>query len=339
LRKEGVMKKLTLSSKHFIHDEKGSTIVIVALVFTALIIIAALVIDIGIAYNKTAEIENAADAAALAAGKLLPVDTEDAVKVSAIKNKAIEYAVKNGITTLQSNDIELLNIVDGFYTQLQINIPLHMETSFAKIIGVDFLDVTRSAKVKITPCKKVDDAVPLSIEKTKMDTYLANGQTTHLALKYGAGEGTTGFFGAIDLDGVKGGGANDYELWLAFGYTSMLSAGEQLYPVEAGNMAGPTNDALTIRYNGCTHFPDSGGCTIDHYSTNCTRVVKTPVIEYDGSKNARICGFAAFVLEPFTSSGYIYGSFIKLVVSGEESDTVQVGDALDYGMYNVRLTD
>jgi hypothetical protein len=64
-----------------------------------------------------------------------------------------------------------------------------------------------------------------------------------------------------------------------------------------------------------------------------------PVIEYDGSKNARIRGFAAFVLEPLTTSGYIYGSFVKMVVPGSPSETVEAGDVLDYGLYNVKLSD
>lgn len=332
------MNKILLFVKHFKHDEEGATIVIIAFAFTALSIIAALVIDIGIAYYKTAEIENAADAAALAAGQLLPVDITDTAQISIIKNKALEYAVKNGVTDLQTSDIELQNIVNGYYTKLSINIPLHMETSFARIIGVDSLDVTRNAKVEITPCEKVDGVVPLSIEKSKMETFLQSGNTTHVALKYGGGDGTVGAYGAIDLDGVKSGGANDYELWLAFGYTKELSAGEQLFPVETGNMAGPTNSALSLRYNECTHFPNSGGCTIDHYNPNCPRVVKTPVIEYDSNHYVRIRGFAAFIIEPLSSSGYVYGSFIKLVVSGEESETVNVGDALDFGLYNLRLT-
>ena len=332
------MKKLFGSCKTLIHDEEGATIVIVAFSFTTLLIIAALVIDIGIAYYKSAEIENAADASALAAGQQLPVDANDSAAILRIKHKAIEYATKNGIANLRTSNVELIGLVNGYYTELNIAIDTHEQTSFAKVIGVDSLDLFRSAKVKITPTRKVSDAVPLSIDKTKMDAYLASGQTTHLALKFGGGGGSTGAFGAIDLDGVKGGGANDYEMWLAYGYTSELSVGEQLYPVESGNMASPTNSALNIRYNSCTHFTDSGGCTIDHYNVNCPRVVKAPVIEYDGSRNARIRGFAAFVLEPLSGSGYIYGSFVKMVVPGAPSETVEVGDVLDYGLYNVKLS-
>ena len=333
------MKRLLNKIKRSIFNEEGATIVIVALSFTFLTIIVALVVDIGIAYYKTAEIENAADASALAAGQQLPVKANDANAVANIKNKAIEYAQKNGIENLQASDIVLTNLVNGYYSQLTVNIPVHIETNFARIIGINSIDITRNAKVKITPIKKLDGVVPLSIDKAGLDYCLANNITTHLPLKFGGGAGTLGSFGGIDIDGVKGGGADDYALWLAYGYTSQLSAGEGMFPVEPGNMAGPTNSALTIRYNSCTHFPGSGGCTADHYVNKCLRVVKVPVIVYDASrKNVSICGFAAFVIEPLTDSGYIYGSFIKMTTQGVPSDTVNFGDALDFGVYTLKLT-
>jgi len=335
IEKESSMKHLFNYLKK---NEEGSTIIIVAFSVTLLTIIAALIIDLGIAYYKTAEVENAADAAALAAGQLLPVKVSDTNTITIVKNRAIEYAEKNGMMNMQFNNIELFNEVGGMYTQLKINIPIQIETSFAKIIGVKTLNITRSATVKITPCGKVADVVPLSIDKTKMDYYLANNQSTHLALKFGGGAGTQGAFGAIDLDGVKGGGANDYYSWLAFGFTGQLSAGEQLFPVETGTMAGPTNNALTLRYNECNHYQSSGGCTIDHFNPNCPRIVKAPVIEYDSKHYVQIRGFAAFILEPLTDSGYIYGSFIKMVVPGVPSEIINVGDVMDYGLYNVKLS-
>lgn len=334
------MKKLLSKIKRSIFNEEGATIIIVALSFTFLTIIVALVVDIGIAYYKTAEIQNAADASALAAGQQLPVLENDTNAILSIKNKAIEYAQKNGIENLQASDIELTNLVNGYFSQLTVNIPVHMETKFARIIGIDSIDITRNAKVKITPVKKLAGVVPLAIEKAGLDYCLANNITTHLPLKLGATDGVLGSFGAIDIDGVKGGGANDYALWLAYGYTTQLASGEGMFPVEPGNMAGPTNNALTIRYNSCTHFPESGGCTVDHYDNKCPRVVKVPVIVYDADrKNVSICGFAAFIIEPLTDSGYIYGSFIRITTQGGSSDTVNVGDALDFGVYTIKLTD
>ncbi|MHB1455139.1 MAG: TadE/TadG family type IV pilus assembly protein [Saccharofermentanales bacterium] len=62
------MGKLTQSLRRFRSEEKGSSIVIIALTFTILSVAAALVIDLGLAYYRTAELENASDAAVLAAG-------------------------------------------------------------------------------------------------------------------------------------------------------------------------------------------------------------------------------------------------------------------------------
>lgn len=323
--------------KRLIANESGSTVVIISLIFTALTVITALVVDVGIAYYRTAEVENAVDASALAAGQLLPVEVEDQSRIIEIKNRAVEYAVKNGINSLTTSNVELSNIIDGYYTQLDITIPETLKTTFAKVIGVNEFKITRNAKVELIPCKKVGDVVPLSITKTRLDLALQTNQTKHLALKFGGGDGDQGAYGAIDLDGVKSGGANDYSLWLLFGYTSSLSAGEQLYPVETGNMAGPTNTALIQRYNSCTHYQSEGGCTIDHYVSSCPRIIKTPVIEYDYKHDVKIRGFAAFMIEPFSAPGYVYGSFIKLVIPGVPSEEMLFGDALDYGLYNVKL--
>lgn len=331
------MKTFIEKMRHCIHDEKGASIIIVSLSMTFIMVVAALVVDIGLAYFKTTHLENAVDSAALAAGQLMPVNINDSEKINLVKIKAVEYAAKNGIANVQTSSVVLTGVVNGLYTQLSIDIPMQVETTLARIIGVNTINFSRNSKIKIAPCKKADNLVPLSIEKANMDYYIAHGQTTHLALKFGGGGGTVGAYGAIDLDGVRGGGANDYENWLANGFTSELSVGEQLYPVETGNMAGPTNQALMYRYGECTHFPESGGCVLGQYNINCPRVVKVPVIEYDSKHYVKIRGFAAFIIEPISQSGYIYGSFIKIIASGEPADDVNVGDPLDYGIYAIRL--
>ncbi len=73
--------------------------------------------------------------------------------------------------------------------------------------------------------------------------------------------------------------------------------GDDLYPVENGNMAGPTARSFNYRYNACTHFPGGGGCTAGQYEAHCPRLIKVPVIEYVSKNNVKIIGFAAFVLE------------------------------------------
>ena len=56
-------------TKH-IKDEDGASAIIVALMLVVLLGAAALVVDLGAAYSKSAKIQNTCDAAALASSKI-----------------------------------------------------------------------------------------------------------------------------------------------------------------------------------------------------------------------------------------------------------------------------
>ncbi|MHB8963783.1 MAG: TadE/TadG family type IV pilus assembly protein [Saccharofermentanales bacterium] len=333
------MGKLIRAIRRFGSEEKGSSLVIIALAFTILSVAAALVIDLGLAYYRTAELENATDAAALAAGQLLPVDITDTIKINAVKQTAIEYAAKNGVDDLTLENVLLQNPVNGFYTKITVNITTRVETSFAKVLGIHSIDITRDSKVKIAPVYKVYGAVPFAIKQDVLDYCIATGMTNNIALKFGGGSGLTGDYGVIDLDGVRSGGANDVELWLNYGFTSMLSSGESLYPVEPGTMDGLIETAVIDRYNSCTHFPNDGGCTTEHFVSDCPRVMTVPVVVALPNKYVKIVGFAAFVLEPIQDSGFVYGSLVQETISGIASGTSEVGDAGDYWLYSLILTE
>lgn len=329
-----IMKKVYINLKSIKDDESGSIVVIVAVAMTLVLALAALVLDFGLAYMKTAEIQNVADSAALSAGQKLPIPVNNDVKIADIKNCAIEYAMKNGVDDLSTDDVTLENIVSGNYTAIKVNIPATAELNFSRVIGFNNISINRTAKAVIQPCTKADGIVPLGVEIGKLNAAIASGQTTGIILKYGTGD--NGFYGAIDLDGVKGGGANDYSLWLAYGYTSTISVGEDLLPIESGNMSGPTNSAFWARYNQCTHYPGQGGCTKDHFVPTCPRVIKTIVYEIADKKYVDVKGFCAFILEGKVDDN-IKGSLIKFVTNGSPSHT-NAGSGTDYGLYNLGLS-
>ena len=331
------MKKFISKLKELKSSDNGSTIVIVALSFTLLLMITAVVIDLGVSYSKTAELQNASDAGSLAAAQLLPVETEDVLGVLEIKDTAIEYVQKNGIDDVTYENIILGDVINGSYTSVSVVLNQRVDTKLSSFIGIDFLDLSRDSKAIIAPTERVYGVVPFAVRKNVIEAHIANGVTENIALKFGGGSGITGDYGVIDLDGVQGGGANDIELWLNFGYTSQLKAGEDLYPIEPGNMAGPVNSAVQNRYNQCTHFQDDGGCDINHFEPGCPRVMTVPVVEDTEKKTVKIVGFAAFVLEPIFDSDFVYGSFVKMNTGGVASDLIGVGDELDYGYYNVML--
>lgn len=335
--------KLSRFMARFRLEERGESILIVALVMTALIGVTATVTDLGTAYVKTAQTQTAADAAALAAGMKLPIKSTDATALAQATATAREYLAKNGVDDPSSATVAFGDLSGGEYHLVSVTQPAVSETAFAKIFDIDEIAFQRMAEAKVVPCAALSDLVPLSISKDVLSGMIASGSTQHAILKYSpkSDEVSSGSFGAIDLDGVKGGGANDYVNWLANGYQAKLTIGTVL-PVESGNMSGPTYSGVVQRYNACTHYPSSGGCKAGQYVDDCPRVMKVAVIDYtDGShKYVRVVGFAAFVLEDYATysdKGCVVGSYVDMVNVGA-ADGDLTGTAPAFGVYSLVLS-
>ncbi|MEG1547262.1 MAG: pilus assembly protein TadG-related protein [Clostridia bacterium] len=324
-------------------EQTGETLIIVALALTALIGIAALVVDIGKAYVRTAELQSAADAAVMAAGLQLPVDANDAIALQQVRASAIEYLGKNGIDDTSGVEVYLDELKQGRYFRIGVRAQATTQMGFARIFGLKQITFARAAEARTIPCIMLSDVVPLSVKESVLEGLIASGATKHVVLKYGkkTDEVVGGSFGAIDLDGVKGGGANDYRSWLANGYQGNLSVGDTL-PVESGNMVGPTLSGISTRYNSCVHNKSCGGCNAEKYEPDCPRVMKVPVVRYTGcgNKYVEIVGFAAFVLEDYTtysSQGYVIGTYVDMVNVGAAGGDL-TGTAENYGVYSLTLS-
>ncbi|MBA4347360.1 MAG: hypothetical protein C0413_00705 [Clostridiales bacterium] len=305
--------------------------------------VAATVTDLGVAYVKTAQTQTAVDAAVLASGMTLPVKSGDTAAIAKTTAVAKEYLVKNGVTDTTNTTVTLGDLSGGSYYSVYVNQPASADTAFAKIFGINVITFQRDAKAKVVTCTALSDLVPLSIRQSVLEQIIAEGKSMHAILKYGLKDENVdnGAFGAIDLDGVKGGGANDYTNWLANGYQAKLTVGTVL-PIEPGNMTGPTYSGIVERYNACTHYASEGGCKITKYVDDCPRVMKISVIEYTDSSNkyVRIKGFAAFVLEDYSTyadKGCVIGSYANMVNIGS-ADGDLTGTKPAFGVYSLVLT-
>ncbi len=324
-------------------QERGDSLLIVALMMTALVGVTATATDLGMAYVKTAQTQTAVDAAALAAGMNLPIDADDTTKKAKTIDIAKEYLAKNGVENTDEAIITFGDYDHGAYYSIDVVQPSVSETAFARIFSIDEITFKREAEAKVVPCAALSDLVPLSIQEHVLEEMIEHDATEHVILKYGENtdEVENGSFGAVDLDGVKGGGANDYTSWLAYGYQDKLVIGTIL-PIEGGNMTGPTYAGIVERYNACTHFPSSGGCSLSNYSDDCPRVMKVPVIRYtdDSHKYVEVVGFAAFVLEDYTTyadEGCVIGSYVDMVNVGAVDGDL-TGTADSFGVYSLVLT-
>jgi Flp pilus assembly protein TadG len=320
-------------------NEDGSIIVIVALVMTVLLGMAALSLDIGSAYLQAGQLQKALDAAVYSVGRQLPVNINDEEAQNAIKDSAISYAALNGLEGLTRDDVFLEGVVSGTCTEIKVEATKTVNLNFARVLGFSNLDFTRSAKARLSPLSKATGVAPLGVTKSELQTRIENGDLTHVVLKYGTGGGTQSSFGALDLDG-KGGGASDYRLWLTHGYPGEICVGDILIE-ESGNMVGPTYQGFSARYDACTHYDaqiGGEGCTSEHYDPTCPRIIKCVVYTPWFFKTVVVEGFAAFLLESQTNDGYITGTFLNMVTPGTTS-----GEGLEvshyYGLSNLMLTE
>jgi len=131
--------------KKFIKDEEGSVTILVALMMTVLMGFAALSVDIGMLYNQKREVQNAADAAALAGAMSLP-------NTGIAKSIAISVAEKN---LLQNSSLETLTTsispiapYNGTSTEIEVTIKRKVKTIFAQVLGIADSEVSGRAVAK-----------------------------------------------------------------------------------------------------------------------------------------------------------------------------------------------
>lgn len=119
-----------------LHNEEGAIAVIMAFAMVVFLSLCALTIDLGMAYSKRSLLQNAIDSAVLAGAYQLP-DTALATA------EANEYIVKNGFT---ADDITIE--FDYSDTVIKIYGSTRIETSFAKVFTIDYIDVDATASAK-----------------------------------------------------------------------------------------------------------------------------------------------------------------------------------------------
>ena len=106
--------------------ESGQAMIIFALVFVALCGATGYAVDIGRIAVEKGELQNAADAAALAGAQDLPA-------VDIAKSTAMEYAALNGI---QASEASATTSLDGGSTRLEVVFTRTVPYTFARVFGL-----------------------------------------------------------------------------------------------------------------------------------------------------------------------------------------------------------
>lgn len=122
-------------------DDRGAVVIIVALFLLIFLTLVAFVVDFGRVYATNAQLQNAADAAALAAGANLDCQT---IGPAAARTAAETYAANNGVP--------LANQVITFPTNNQVTVRANetVTTTFGQLVGVRTIAATADATVTRT---------------------------------------------------------------------------------------------------------------------------------------------------------------------------------------------
>ena len=320
-------------------NERGQVAILVGVMMTGLIGFSALAIDVGSLVSDKRDLQNAADAMALAGAIDLP-------NANAAVSAAHAWATKNEIEPEQIESITVLqqDLPSRPNPQITVTLKRQHDYKLAQVVGIDPTDVSvRAAAIKTSPGGS-DGVVPWGVLQSEIDEADVGDLAT---LKFSAHEGDTGNYGGMAIDSPTGAGT--YEEDIKYGTENTicsepaylagtceptgLECHEGQCPVKTGNMRIPTKDGVEYRLNNtstsCDTFDEVFTPTTgDNYSIvqQCNpfvggglpslQVIIVPIIDAfptGSSDDATIEGFALLFLEGFENGSCANGQDCNIV--------------------------
>jgi len=319
-----------------------------AVIFTSVLVMAGVVVDLGMAYVDNSELQKTADAAAFAASSLLPIQvstTDGLAKQAQAEALAREYLAKNdsGEAVFVGIDFgdSFTDDTDGeLYTSVRVSLQRPVQYLFGPIVGIDGTTLTRHAKVRIEAVIGGVGIAPLGISKVRRDATPA-GESVAITFDTHDEEVLNGNFGSLDLNG-GGGGASEFEDHYVNGFFGDIILNDPDQPLESqtGVIFGKAKSGFDERYNKCTHFPDQGGCTVDHFVSGCPRVIVIVIHQRVTDKPPHLympMGFSPYILDRLDNKAlYVYPITLR-VKTGKSVPLTDFN--YDFGLFRTRLVE
>lgn len=280
---------------NLLRKKEGQSLIIAALVLPVLLGFAALITDVGYMYLTKSQLQNEADAGALA-GALALVHAEDPY------SEAQNYVTMNGNDKLV--DPDGLAYVDG--NSVRVTVERKINMFFAPIVGIPREQTIRATATAIyPPAGSASGAVPVGVLADKF-LYGVSYQ-----LKVGGGSGTTGNYHLLDFSTNGKWHQKDWQSAFINPPAITLKVGQEIWTI-TGNKVGWADVQKTVAARIGT---DSS--TFENVQPGSTRLIIVPIVENwpnGQSTKTKIVGFAQFYLESCDSNEVIYGKFKQMVI-------------------------
>jgi hypothetical protein len=332
--------------------ESGQMLILFVLGLGVLLGMVAMSVDVGLILHERRQLQNTADAAALAGAIELP---ESQVLAA---GKAQEWAENNGIDLGAGDEITIT--VDLVTNAVEVEVTREVSFIFGRALGLTTVDVNASAVAQIGAPASLSGLMPFAVLEDAID-YGGSPST----IKYDANNPTAGNFAPLAIDGP---GSSLYEDSLVSGTTnsacglSQPACADPTQQTQTGNLVGGTRDGIKYRMTNtsqdCNEFdevliPDgngsyrvNGACNPWTEGSSSLRLVLIPVIDSfcNGSCTVTILYFTGFFLDDFAQSQCkgdsceLTGTFVKTVVDPYNDAVLGIFDP-DSGVKFVRLVE
>jgi Flp pilus assembly protein TadG len=317
-------------------NERGVILIWVAMFLITVMAFMSLGIDLSKLMATRTQLQNAADAAALAGasavnpttGALDPDTVMTRAQLAASENKAFIDGPEPVVVA--SGDVQ---IIGG--TQVKVTARREgansMVTYVAQVLGIESLDMKASATAAVVPAGGVTcGVVPLGVVPP------AGGFTTGCTPGYSlkSSSGTLGNYGPVSFPecdtgecaGMASTGANTFRCLVHYGYCCPINVGDQVYS-EPGNLSS-FRAAVLDRFKDDTD--QRQGICYSAYHGNGKRIAILPVVTAMGSGRTQVTvtRFAAFFIKNVPGTGVnssLDGEFIYYVVAGTTGSTSGTG--------------
>ena len=316
--------------KRNLSGERGSITIFTGLAMLVILGMGAFVTDLGIGYIKANEVQNAADAAALAGAEELPL-LDDSQWNPVVVSEAEAYAQKNGIDNI---DVIPVKNASGKIVGVKVEAHKIVDNTLIKAISSsnDTIDIHRDATARIftvTEVSKGSGLVPIGINADVFKTPGFNGNipldidpSDESAVKYG-----WMFFDKAYGDENNNNSNKKLKDWMEKGYDGTIKIGDEL-PWTNGTRAS----------------------TVQEYNKLVGKEVLAPVYEVinitegknkkEDTANVKIVGFVVIKIEPYGSGSHnktMKATFVKYAnITGTPSDDE---DIVEYRVYSSKLID
>lgn len=306
-------------------SERGAATVIFALALPLVIGVQMLVVDGARLFVERRALQNAADAAALAAAQYLP--TTDPALLALARSEAITFAAENGVT-LSPADIEFTTDTTPF-DRVTVHTYGSAPFYFAPSIGINVGAVSSQGTAQLGVVGGMIGVMPWGAVAPSGGFQFGEQYCLKLGSSGGGGvcdDHDQGNFHALDIDDSGTSSASIYRDLIVNGSSTVVRAG-QIKDVVSGNMNGPTQQGTGCSGNSGrisgddSAFDDVVQADGDSYRVldwSNPRLVIIPRVEFPDSQHALVLGFSAFFIEECASNGAVIGRFIDTVVPGGE---------------------